>query len=367
MLEISGREIILQRLARNGLSVPFADALDCVRSLAGIQSQFQQWAEVSIMNRSKSGATTGELADSYARHDIINLWGQRQTLHMYVKDDWDAVSDLYEPKIAGKNYIHNRLPDDFAFLMERVAGECAQNQMISRAKLQKLIAERTLGRHSEQDYLDYSLILICCLRGVFFGLPEKPGIKTFVSRGKLGLEPWREDAQRAAAALQSFMLRYFQYYGPATLADFCHWSGFSQGAAKRGLEAVKERLTVYAHNGREYFAHGEPAEAGIKAGENGVFLLGKFDPLFVSYRHKDWIIPPEFEKRVWRSAGWVEAVVLDGGKAAGTWRHTVKGRKMSLEVSQFAKIKAASRKKIEARAAKLAAFWGKSLDSVIFD
>lgn len=362
MTELNAAEIVLQRLARNGLAEPFAGPLDCVRALGGIQSQFQQWAEVSIMNRCSGRPGLADLAELYRRHEIINLWGQRHTLHMYVKDDWDPVSDLYEPVISAKNYAHKRFADDFNFLMEQIAGECAAGRPLPKARVLALAEERMQGRHSEDDYLGYMLIMLCCLRGIFCGLPEKPGIKSFVGRHKIHTEPWQENAERAAAALADFMLRYFQYYGPASLADFSHWSGLSQKAARGCLDSLKDRLQVYGHAGREYYLHGPWHEVAGDA----VYLLGKFDPLFVSYRHKDWIIPDKLQKRVWRNAGWVEGVVIDGGKAVGTWRHTLKGKKMSLEVSQFGKIKISARKKLKSRAERLAAFWEKELEAIVF-
>ena len=113
MQEINEREIICQRLARNGLSEPFSEPLDCVRSLAGIQSQFQQYAEVSIMNRCKCSLTMNDLAELYKSHEIINLWGQRHTLHMYAKEDWDGISDLYEPIITTKDQTYKQHKKDF--------------------------------------------------------------------------------------------------------------------------------------------------------------------------------------------------------------------------------------------------------------
>ena len=363
MREISGREIILQRLARNGLSAPFAETLGCVSALAGIQSQFQQWAEVSIMNRHSDAITMQDMAVLYREHDIINLWGQRRTLHMYVKEDWNAVCDLYEPVLSEKPYANRRFPEDFAWLIEQIAEECSANHSISKAKVLKMAEERMQGRHTKEDSLEYTLIILCCLRGIFFGLPDKPGIKNFIGRKRLHAAPWQTDESRARAALEHLMLRYFQHYGPATLADFSHWAGLPQTAAKRRMASLEDRLTAYTYNGREYFSHGETDDT---APDDAVFLLGKFDPLFVSYKHKDWIIPEKLQKRVWRNAGWVEALVLDGDKAVGTWRHTLKGQKMSLEVSQFSTIKVASRKKLRSRVERLAEFWEKKLDAITF-
>lgn len=363
MSEISGREIVRRRLAGNGLTRPFADPLGCVLALAGIQSQFQQWAEISILNRCPKGLTMADLADLYHRHQLINLWGQRHTLHTYVREDWPLISDIYEPQLAGRNYAHNRYPEDFAYLLAGIAAECSQAGEISRARLLTLVEERLGRRPPEELYFDYTLIILSCLRGLFFGLPAKPGIKTFIAHHRIRDEVWQPDETRARAALENLMLGYFRHYGPATLADFGHWSGLPLGPAKSCLHSLKDSLTIYEHAGREYYTAAAPDAEAPKA---GVLLLGKFDPLFVSYKHKDWIIPPELEKRVWRQAGWVEALVLAGDQAVGTWRHRLKGRKMSLEVCPFTAISAATRNKIQTRAEKLAKFWEKQLDSVVF-
>lgn len=363
MQEISAWEIVLQRLARNGLSVPFTSVQECVHALAGIQSQFQQWAEVSIMNRYSGAVSTGELSRLYQDHTLINLWGQRHTLHTYVKEDWDAVCDVFEPALSGKNHANKRLPEDFTRLMERIAGQCSLTHPLSRTRVVELIEEHRTGLHAEEESLVYMLIILSCARGILFGLPEKPAIKTFIGRGRVFENPWQAVEDRSLASLDNFILRYFRYYGPASLADFSHWSGLAQTTAKKRLALLQDDLTACSHNGREYYTHGE---AGTPPSEDGLFLLGKFDPLFVSYRHKDWIIPEKLQKQVWRSAGWVEALVIEGDKAMGTWRHTLKGKKMSLEVSQFSKIKTASRKRLKTRAEKLAHFWEKQLDTVDF-
>lgn len=363
MKEITAQEIIQQRLARNGLTTPFAQPLDCVHALAGIQSQFQQWAEISIINRCVADITMQDLAKLYTQHHIINLWGQRHTLHMYVKEDWNRVSNLYEPILSGKNYANKRFADDFAYLMAQLADKCSQDHLITKATVLAMIEERMKGRNSEQDYFEYTFFALCCLRGIFFGLPEKPYIKTFVGRNRLGIEPWYKDTENAIKDLEESMLRYFQYYGPATLMDFSHWSGLPQSTAKQCIKAVKDKLTKYHYNDKEYFTYGN---FDSETSNSNVFLLGKFDPLFVSYRHKEWIIPTELHKQVWRTAGWVEAVIIDGDKAVGTWRHNLKGQKLSLQINEFTKIKATSRKKISAKAERLALFWEKTLDSVTF-
>ena len=50
-------------------------------------------------------------------------------------------------------------------------------------------------------------------------------------------------------------------------------------------------------------------------------MLGRFDPLLLAHRDKDWVVPAAAYKQVWRPAGHIEAVVLAHGRAVATWRY----------------------------------------------
>lgn len=353
MPEITASEIILLRLAANGLTQPFATPQACVEALVGIQSQFTQWAEVSIMNRT-TGTTLPLLGELYRRHALINLWAQRHTLHLYTKEDWHILSDLYEARAVTSVSADESDYAAFERLVPRLLTHCREHGAITRAEIQALIATEC----PESPWFHYFFIRQCCLRGHIFGYPEKPAIKTFMARHRLHPEPWQPDATRTEQALQTLLLRYFRHYGPATLPDFCHW-GLPQTAARRALQAAESQLTRHTHAGRDYFSIGAPSPC-----PDATLLLGKFDPLLVAYRHKDWLIPAAFQKRVWRSAGWVEALIIADGRALGTWRHTLKGRALTLQVEPFAPINATRRKRIATQAEKLASFWEKELTAI---
>ena len=52
-----------------------------------------------------------------------------------------------------------------------------------------------------------------------------------------------------------------------------------------------------------------------------VKMIGRFDPLLLAHRDKDWVVPASAYKQVWRPAGHIEAVVLAHGRAVATWRY----------------------------------------------
>lgn len=66
-----------------------------------------------------------------------------------------------------------------------------------------------------------------------------------------------------------------------------------------------------------------------------VRLLGKYDPLLLAHKYKDWIIDPTDSAKVWRSGGRVEAVVLVDGQIAGTWRYRRKTHAIDVTIGMF--------------------------------
>lgn len=363
MIETDKEHIIYQRTCRNGLLDPFKSPVECIHSLAGIQSQVQQFAEVSIWNRCGGHITMHELAELYRKHEIINIWGQRHTLHMYLRQDWDIINDIYIHRVPDNPY-EKLFPEEYAYIWNWLHERCSAVDHVHRKELQEIIQEKAGHLLTESDYYEYAVIRLGCLHGLFFGLPAKPSIKAFIPYANVRQEKWFKDEERFIPAVENIMERYFRHYGPATVADFCHWSGLPQGVAKTAFGHIRHQLTEYHHDGKSYFALGEIDENAIR--HDKLFLLGKFDPFFVSYRHKEWIATEQQVRAIWQSAARVEAVILEGTELLGTWRHTLKGKKMSLQVYPFRKIKASSKKKISRQAEHLAFYWVKELDSVTY-
>ena len=77
------------RLYNNGLIDKFESADMCVESLIGIQCQYQNYALISIYNR------TNYKCNIFSNNNLIKSWGQRTTLHIYHKNDYNLISDLY--------------------------------------------------------------------------------------------------------------------------------------------------------------------------------------------------------------------------------------------------------------------------------
>ena len=85
-------------------------------------------------------------------------------------------------------------------------------------------------------------------------------------------------------------------------------------------------------------------------------LLHRFDPIVLATKDKWWLIDEKHYKKVWRAAAHVEAVVLVGGRIAGTWRYDRKPSGLAVTVSPFARFSRPVAASVRKQAAAIAEF-----------
>ena len=90
-------------------------------------------------------------------------------------------------------------------------------------------------------------------------------------------------------------------------------------------------------------------------------LLGRFDPLVLGTKDKDWFSEPVYRKRVWRPGANVEAVILIGGRIAGTWRYDKKRQGLAIKLTPFTPLRLTVKRRVTKRAEGIAAFMGLEL------
>lgn len=354
----------------NGLNRQFQSVTDCISSLYGIQSQIQQFAEVSIFNRCYPIIDMKQMASYYNDHSILNTWGQRGTLHMFTPELWHSICDIYHDHFISftMRYYKQLSLEQLEEIMDLINDKSIKNGSITKSDIIQIIKQE----FGDEDLNYRFLIVLSTIKGTIFGKPNKPSIKQFHPFEKIFPKRWELSEINREKSLQKMMISYFKFYAPATIHDFVHWSGLTVSTAKSTLQKIRERLSVIYHKEREYF-YVTDFIADIKNAkdnqllEGKLFLLGKFDPLFVSYRHKDWIATEEAERMIWKKAGIVESVLIYEGSIIGTWRHMSKGNRIVVNISQFHDISNKISKKIDEKLEKLAFFWEKELSAVNYN
>ena len=168
--------------------------------------------------------------------------------------------------------------------------------------------------------------------------------------------------------------RFFRCYGPASSADFAYWRGAPAGKARAWLHALDGELAEVEADTpagtRRLLACKvdleELCDAPPEREAWPVRMLGRFDPILLAHKVKDWIVAPAYYSRVWRPAGHIEATVLEHGRAVGTWRYDRIGAgKLSIRVFPFrGRQPAYVGKEVRRQAKAVARFFGLDLAGV---
>ncbi len=374
-MKLTEEQIRWFRMRRSGLAEPFASPEAVCEALAGVQAQILNASMLALWNRTASGAgnETEVATRLFDDRTLIRLWGQRHTLHLYARADWPTVNAAF----AGRRTWWERQAEsdpeiDLATYREGVA------------RVVMLLRERgTLSRKE--------------LRASGIPLPEpllSPWGGVFAELVRLGEAchaRWDGGEARYAhrnhwlpyfawspptgdEANLSLARRFFRCYGPASVNDYVYWRGAQAGKSREwlgmlmselqevsvGTPAGERRLLACQIDLPELFDAPPDREAWP------VRMLGRFDPILLAHKNKDWIVAPSYYSRVWRPAGHIEATVLEHGRAVATWRYDRLGAgKMSIRIFPFRGcLSARVGKAVRHRAKAVAKFFGLSLAGV---
>lgn len=153
--------------------------------------------------------------------------------------------------------------------------------------------------------------------------------------------------------------RFFAGHGPASVKDLARWSSLTvtqsqeatEGAAYRLESEVVEGSTLYAT------APGQPSAAGPRA-----LLLPLYDELTLSYPMINF---PEVDQHPHPPGAdrFVGLVIIDGVNV-GTWRRTVRGRTVVVELSLAPSVPEDQRRAAEDQARRLGAFLDRRVELV---
>lgn len=326
-------EIGHRRLASQGLARPAQGAPEeVVDWLGAVQAQDYLGALWAVGAR-VAGATAQTVTQALADGRIVRTWPMRGTLHLVAPADVRWMLALLTPRVVQRSQGRLRqLGLDTAALA---------------ASARVLTAALEGGRHRS--------------RAALFGALEAAGIATGGQRGihilgqlaqagllcfgpHAGKQPtftllneWVPAAPALPRdeALAALSLRYFRSRGPATLQDFCWWSGLTVADARAGLGAVAGQLAEARLDGQTYFY--AEAAAGLGDDPDQPFLLPPFDEFLLAYRDRSAVLDPAYSGRVAPGAnGIFHPIVVQGGRVVGTWRRVLKARQVILSFCPFA-------------------------------
>ena len=341
-MELSWDDVAWARIERSGLVEPFETAVEVARVLIGVQSQFVPPAGLAIRNRLATDFASGDLDDLlHDRRELLRLWGQRNTLHIYDAADWGTVVSASRAIPMYRERLTELLGREEAELEAAVGRVAEILRRVDRASRADFVA----ADPSLEPWFEYGNALVMDLvrRGVACH-GALVGGKSYFAHREVWLPEMRWDPPSTEDAGVELARRYFETYGPATVRDFAFWLGGTMRELKGWVEALGGELIEVSVEGVRMLDSVGRSESRRLVGETPpraewpLHLLHRFDPLVLAHKDKRWIVDDEHYKAVWRKAGYVEAVILKHGRIVGTWGYKKKARGIRIRIAPFNKL-----------------------------
>ena len=345
-----------KRFQNSGLIKKFPTVEQCVYELIGVQSQYFNHAALVICSRVANEKKIEDLYSSLDNNQIIDIWGQRSTLHFYHIKDWGKIINSFgQTKCWVKNFCE-RNSFNYDEELERLSILFKRHKILTIEQIIELGVEPVLVKNWG------GLLIPLSLQGQIYINrydPLKP--KHYCSRNLISGEPFESNSN----SLRDILKRYFSTYGPATYLDFLHWSGLQFKDIKNELKWLHNEFDTYVYDGQVYYY--DISDDMLKYDSHKVHLLPKFDPLLVAYKNKSILIDDVYHSLVWKKAGQIEACIFDGNKFIGTWRYLTKGINLVFYITVYSNVTSRLKREISDKCLEYAKYMNKNLNRVIFE
>ncbi len=332
MTAIAERRLRAQRL----LGDPFASPVDPVRWLGAVQAQDYGAAKWALAQRT-AGAADADLDRLFDEGAILRTHVMRPTWHFVLPEDVRWLLELTSPRLlaqlAGR---HRQLELDQATkarALDLFAESLGGGSFLTRAGLGEVLV--SAGISPEGQRLPH-LLGTAEAEGVIVSGPRRGKQFTYALLEERAPSARRLERDEALAELAS---RYFRSHGPAQIQDFAWWSGLTVADIKKGLALVGTALEHETVDGKDYWFDSESALDGEPS--LTAHLLPNFDEFTVAYRdraavlHPKFVFDPTFFAYYRESApqgGILSNVVTIGGTVRGSWRRTLTGNAVRVDV-----------------------------------
>ena len=304
------------RLASQGLAGPsLATPEDVVRHLTCTQSQ--DWRSCRIAVAARTSARSIRAVDAaYDAGSIVRSWPVRGTLHTVLATDlrWmlaltsDRIRAQYSTRLAALGVDAAQV----ATLQEVTRTLLAGGAALTRRELLdawSAAGSDVSGQRGAHLLIDLSIDTIICLG------PLRDAVQQFVL-----CDDWLPVVQPPPDPIVSWGRRYLVSHGPATRADFLWWTKLLVREVAPVWGEIVDGLEELTLDGVTLYATPEAVEAGMSRSTLAPQLTVAFDEILLGYGDRSATLPAQFADQVVPGGnGMFRPVVLDAGRAVGTW------------------------------------------------
>ena len=248
------------------------------------------------------------------------------------------VSDLY---CQNDNWVYkyaNKLGINYNDYLNSITSFFKENKKeISKSEIKNIIPE-----YKSKEIMEWSgLLILATYHKILYGVINKEDEKIYKCN----------DININNKKISDLIYRYFKCYGPATKQDFLHWSGLIYKDIKKDLDECIDNCKYLNIDGKRYYYISIPDFNEIKI--DYPIIIGKFDPLLVSYDNKEWLLNGNDKSLVWKTAGQIEGVILIDKGMCGTWHYKLKENKVIFEIKELTILAKSVKEKLEKKFTKI--------------
>jgi hypothetical protein len=316
--------IARRRLRNQLLTGPGLSRADKVVAWFGaMQGQEYEPAKWAVGQRMPDGTVAADVERALAAGRIVRTHAMRPTWHFVAAADLRWIQALTGQRVRRIVSAYDRRLGLEARTVVRGIGVIERTlrggQSMTRPEIGEALKRSRLGL----DRLQLSnLVMHAELEGVICSGPRRARLQTYA------LVEERVPPVAALTrdeALATLCRRYFTSHAPATIRDFCWWSGLTVAETRRGLEMNRARREDI--DGLTYWSIGPDRRGRPRAEDDPlVHLLPIYDEYVIAYRDRKAVphSPPDpstGDSTPGREVTFQHALVIDG-RIIGTWRTT---------------------------------------------
>jgi len=328
MNAFSNELISSQRLLNQQISNPGIQSVEkLVSYLSAIQAQDYAMAKWAIGVRIP-GITETEVDKALQNGQIVRTHILRPTWHFVAGGDLRWMLELTAPHVQRIVKTYNKklaLTEEILSKTRKVIEKSLSgNNHLTRKELMSILSEsgiETNETRASHIMFDAELSGLVC-NGINKG-------KQF-TYSLIDETIKKHTSFSGDEALAELAFRYFKSRGPATIADFCWWSGFTLTKARKAVEILGQKLQSFSIEGQTYYVTEDFSE--IKT-DNAIHFLPAFDEFLISYKDRSASMDTTHYKKVVAGYGIFKPMLIKNGFVTGTWQRTIKKQEVHIQLS----------------------------------
>lgn len=329
--EITQRRLHSQSLTQSIFETP----AEVVSHLGAVQAQDYAGAKWALGQRMMA-AKDSDLDRAFNDGSILRTHLLRPTWHFVTPNDIRWILMLTAPRVHAANaYYYRKTGLDAATVKKSnavITKALRGGNFLPRTELASALEKGGVSI-SEDLRLTY-IVMHAELDGVICSGPRKG--KQF----SYALLDERVPSAKAISrdeALSEMTRRYFKTRGPATLQDFCWWSGLTMADAKNGMEMVKGEFANARINDQQYWFDDSislPRKSQPKA-----YLLPNYDEYFIGLKDRSAIGEIASKANIAADDPSLLAhVIILNGQIVGNWKRTINKSDVLIETNLITKL-----------------------------